>query len=360
MSVPQIAAVSAIFLVFTFSGHIIYAQTSDPCPNPGTFGCFEVGLPGKPELAAGQTIDTFVSSGTPILTFINTAVNVVVAILVIIGVISIVVGGYVYMTAAGNANQVGTAKEIIKAALFGIVIALTSVIILNTINTFLGSGAKEPELGSGTGGGAGEAGGNSPTSPNTTNGNNAPGGELPNSNPASNASPDPELEPEVESSTPPEEPPSNPLTENEINEITSSNTVVPLDRVNVSSRQALATYIESTAALADLADKKQDLELAIRLRDLDALDRDQLIKLNTDIRNFNTQHQELTGKFVSSRNALLKIREYGNTQYPGQYNYNSFYDLPLQLAPSQLVTDFQKGVQYAGVNGDIGDLVLLP
>lgn len=160
-----IKAFFATLFVFTISGNFAHAQTSSPCPSPGTFGCFEVGLPGDSQLAAGQSIDSFANQDEPILSFINTAVNVVVAILVIIGVISIVVAGYIYMTAGGNANQVGTAKDIIKSALLGIVIALTSVIILNTINKFLGSGAKEPELGNTQGGAAGAgAGGGAETS----------------------------------------------------------------------------------------------------------------------------------------------------------------------------------------------------
>ncbi len=145
----------------------LYAQSPNPCPSPGTYGCFEVGLPGSTKLQAGQSIESFVGGkdNKPILEFIGIAVNVVVALVVIIGVISIVVGGYIYMTAGGNASQVGTAKEVIKAALLGIVIALTSVVILNTINRFLGSDAIEPELGDTQSGAAGAGtGGGSETS----------------------------------------------------------------------------------------------------------------------------------------------------------------------------------------------------
>lgn len=123
----------------------VFAADPPPIQENGTFGKLEVGLPGIP---AGQSIDELVQPGSkPILTFINQAVTAVIAILVIIGLISITIGGYLYMTAAGNGGQVKTAKEWILAALVGIFLALASVIILTTINNYLGKDAQEPTLG---------------------------------------------------------------------------------------------------------------------------------------------------------------------------------------------------------------------
>lgn len=119
-----------------------------------TFGNFEVGLPGITD----PSIDNFVQN-KPLVTFTNAAVKAVIAVLVIIGVICIVIGGYVYMTAGGDASRVKLGKEMIVAALAGIFLALISVVILNTINSYLGTDAVEPELDtSGAGGGAGGAG----------------------------------------------------------------------------------------------------------------------------------------------------------------------------------------------------------
>ena len=97
--------------------------TTDPCPNPGTYGCFEVGLPG----IETNSIDNFLDDPKPILKFTNLAVQVVIAIAVIIGVISIVIGGYMYMTAGGDGGRVKMAKEMIVAALVGILLSLISV-----------------------------------------------------------------------------------------------------------------------------------------------------------------------------------------------------------------------------------------
>lgn len=199
MPIFTIKIFALVFALALFSPHVSAQNESTAPSSGGTFGNFEVGIPGKPELAAGQSIDSFASQGEPILSFISTAVNVVVALVVIIGVISIVVGGYIYMTAGGNGDQVKQAKVVIKSALFGIIIALTSVVILNTINRFLGSDAIEPQLGNTQGG---TAGGGAPASSNTGAGNNSPGGTLPNSNPAptDNGS---DAEPEAPDANPP-------------------------------------------------------------------------------------------------------------------------------------------------------------
>lgn len=147
------------------------AQSPSPCNSGGKFGCFEVGLPGNPKLAAGAAIDAFLDSPKPIVDFINVAVKVVIAVLVIIGVISIVIGGYVYMTAGGDAGRVKMAKEIILAAIVGIFLSLISVVILNTINKYLGSSAQEPQLGGTSPAPAGAGAGD-------TSGQNSPAGGL--------------------------------------------------------------------------------------------------------------------------------------------------------------------------------------
>jgi len=143
------------------------APFTDPQECQGkVFGCFEVGLPG---ITQGDSIDDFVKSPKPILDFINLAVNAVIAVLVIIGLITIVIGGYIYMTASGDASRVKVAKEMIIAALAGIFLSLISVIILNTINKYIGSDAQEPKLGApsgnstpgGSSGGSGSGGGGS-------------------------------------------------------------------------------------------------------------------------------------------------------------------------------------------------------
>jgi hypothetical protein len=58
----------------------------------------------------------------------------------------IMVGGYMYMTSAGNSASTGKAKGIITDALIGLILALCSWILLNTINPDLNI-IKLPESG---------------------------------------------------------------------------------------------------------------------------------------------------------------------------------------------------------------------
>ena len=182
---------TSLIAIATLSGSALSAFAADTLPPSSkapftdpqdcqgkTFGCFEVGLPGITE---GDSIDDFVKDSKPILKFINLAVNAVIAVLVIIGLITIVIGGYTYMTAAGDASKVKLAKEMIIAALAGIFLSLVSVIILNTINSYLGTDAQEPKLGStpapgaGVGSGGGGSGGGSGGS-GSGGGSGLPGG----------------------------------------------------------------------------------------------------------------------------------------------------------------------------------------
>lgn len=53
---------------------------------------------------------------------------------VILALLMIILAGYLYMTALGNAQRVETAKEMFAGALTGLVILFAAVVILRTIN----------------------------------------------------------------------------------------------------------------------------------------------------------------------------------------------------------------------------------
>lgn len=105
------------------------------------FGDFLYRLPG-----ITGTIDRFVKNPNPILRYMNIVITMVIAGIVAIGLISIVVAGYMYVTAGGNAQKVATAKSLIGAALLGIILALGAFLILNTIGTQFASNLQEPTL----------------------------------------------------------------------------------------------------------------------------------------------------------------------------------------------------------------------
>ncbi len=113
-------------------------QQQEKCP----WGDFEAPLP----LFNIDSICTYLRGGTPLIDYINAAVDFITGLIVVIGIISILVGGYFYMTAGGSAERVGTAKTIISSALAGIVIAMVGWVMLNTISPQFASDVKEPKL----------------------------------------------------------------------------------------------------------------------------------------------------------------------------------------------------------------------
>jgi hypothetical protein len=66
---------------------------------------------------------------------LNNIFYLVLAAAVVLAVFKIVQGGYTYMTSGDNADGKGRAKKMIQAALGGLLLAIGSILILNTINT---------------------------------------------------------------------------------------------------------------------------------------------------------------------------------------------------------------------------------
>lgn len=134
---------AATFSVSIFNLRSRLDQAASTLPHR-PFGLFEVLLPGITE----RTIDLFDSNSNrkPILRYVGIVINLIIAGIVAIGLISIVVAGYLYVTAGGDAQKVTTAKSLIGAALLGIVLALGAFLLLNTIGSQFASDLREPGL----------------------------------------------------------------------------------------------------------------------------------------------------------------------------------------------------------------------
>lgn len=126
------------FLCLSLAPSIIFAQSNAGCENQ-PFGCYEAPIS---DSYKNKSIDVDSLSG--FIFFINEAVTYGTAIVVIIGLIMIVVAGYIYMTAGGDSGRVTTAKTFIGSALLGIALALAAVTILNLISPQFAEKAKEP------------------------------------------------------------------------------------------------------------------------------------------------------------------------------------------------------------------------
>jgi small-conductance mechanosensitive channel len=71
------------------------------------------------------------------ITWIKQVINFMFTIAIPLGVIFIVYGGFVIMTAGGSGDRVEKGKGIIKAAVIGLVIALSAYLIITALNFFI-------------------------------------------------------------------------------------------------------------------------------------------------------------------------------------------------------------------------------
>jgi len=86
----------------------------------------------------GGSADSWVSNA---LSLRDIAVNVLDLLLSIIGIIamiSMIIGGIMYLTAAGDERRIDKGKEIFKYSIIGIIVALSAVVVINEVNALLG------------------------------------------------------------------------------------------------------------------------------------------------------------------------------------------------------------------------------
>jgi len=127
-------------LVPTFMFSTLDARAAtDSC----AFGSLEVSLPG---FGKDKTICDLVNEFSKdkdgksvgeegaLRAYASIIANLFIVGIVGIGLIMIVIGGYMYMTAGGDASQVTSAKTVVISALLGIMLALSTFVILRTIN----------------------------------------------------------------------------------------------------------------------------------------------------------------------------------------------------------------------------------
>ncbi len=113
---------------------IAFSAMAAPCK----YGTFEAPLPGSDPAKCIEDVS--------LVPWFNNMAKLMMGLIVAVGIIMVVAAGYIYMTAGGDGGKVATAKTMIVMALTGIILALASVLILNTINRKLGSDIKEPKL----------------------------------------------------------------------------------------------------------------------------------------------------------------------------------------------------------------------
>jgi hypothetical protein len=123
----KIGILSAIFVFFVLPifSLPVFAQTETPATPPGNYGLTE---------SKGALIDRTPQQIT------GTVVGAVLSLLGVIFFLLVIYGGLRWMLAQGNEQEVEKAKQILIAAVIGLVIVLSAYAITTFIGTQLTSG----------------------------------------------------------------------------------------------------------------------------------------------------------------------------------------------------------------------------
>ncbi|HEX9503062.1 MAG TPA: hypothetical protein VF974_01935 [Patescibacteria group bacterium] len=114
ISIFKVAQVSAFVLTFVFAlAPLVFAQTGWQTPSAGG-----TGLPN----------DTSVSG------FILKIINIALGVAGLVAVLFLIIGGFRYITSAGNEETAESAKKIIINAIIGVVIIILSFVIVRVIS----------------------------------------------------------------------------------------------------------------------------------------------------------------------------------------------------------------------------------
>ncbi len=125
-----IAASIILVVMVMFFGMTTHAQTAtDPATPVITFKP-EIAIPG---LFSGETTIT----GTSIATYVRAIFILFIWTVGILATVMVVYGGIKWVAAAGNPGRINDARDIVNNAVIGVIIALASVVLLNTINPSL-------------------------------------------------------------------------------------------------------------------------------------------------------------------------------------------------------------------------------
>jgi hypothetical protein len=77
-----------------------------------------------------------ISDATPIATILQNVLNFLLSIVGVLAIISLVVAGVLYLTAAGNTKQVDVAKKAVQFSIIGIVVAMGALVIVSQLGSF--------------------------------------------------------------------------------------------------------------------------------------------------------------------------------------------------------------------------------
>jgi hypothetical protein len=132
---------STIFLSTLIAVFIIQSITAVslfflPTPVQAANNSIQLEVP-IPTLHGGSATFNFTGDTGPIADYIKAIYTFAVGAVGIVAAVVLMIGGVTWITAGGNASSVGEAKSMIGAALTGMVLVLTSYLILGQVNPAL-------------------------------------------------------------------------------------------------------------------------------------------------------------------------------------------------------------------------------
>ena len=134
MKIRKIVTVALALAVFGLGAFSAQTAMAETCPE-GTPGASRGEVSNLAECSLSDTNNTFMDTLAKII-------NVVLAVLGIVAVIMIIMGGVTYVTSNGDATKLAKAKNTIIYSVIGLVIALLAFAVVNfvLVNVFSGSG----------------------------------------------------------------------------------------------------------------------------------------------------------------------------------------------------------------------------
>lgn len=118
LSTTQIVNIAAIVLTFVFAlSPVALAQFTTP-----------------------TSTGTNLPNDTSLTGFIMKIINIALAVAGLIAVLFLIIGGFRYITSAGNEESAEQAKKIITNSIIGIVVIILSFVIVRVISNALSSG----------------------------------------------------------------------------------------------------------------------------------------------------------------------------------------------------------------------------
>lgn len=82
--------------------------------------------------------DSWVSDALSLRDIAVNVLDLLLSVLGVVAMISMIIGGLMYLTAIGDPKRIDTGKDIFKYSLLGVIVSLSAVVVISQVNSLLG------------------------------------------------------------------------------------------------------------------------------------------------------------------------------------------------------------------------------